>query len=104
MFEANHAQLAPEIDAEALSAFLNLRVDDPIRNPIWLRFYFLENPVFTPGYDTDIWLTGNNAWVIACHRKNCLKFPVTHDGVIEYLEKSVGERIVINIHPDYVVL
>jgi len=104
MFEANHARLATALDAKAWTAFLNLRVDDPIRNPIWLRPYFLENPVFTRGYDTDIWLTGNNAWVIACRRNNCLQSAVTHDGVIEYLERSTGDRIVINIHPDYVVL
>lgn len=104
MFEANHALVEAGTDAKALSAYLDLRVDDPIRNPVWLRHHFLENPVFASAYETDIWLTGNNAWFIACRRDKRLEFPVTHEGVVEYLERSKSERIVINIHPDYVVL
>jgi hypothetical protein len=84
--------------------FVNVAVDDCVRNAEWQHFYFLNNPYFERAYDIDNWLLGLDTWVIANHRPDSLLLKTcSTNQVLEYLSDSrVCGLAVINIHPEYV--
>jgi hypothetical protein len=103
-YEANYPVLCEEPDPDALSEFLTMPPTDAIRTRSWLQSYFVDNPVYQPGYDASVWLLGRDKWVIACHtRPRELIWPANLERVFEFLgECPDGARVVFNIHPEYV--
>ena len=83
----------------ALQAFK--KKNDPIRNKIWLKNHFLQNPIYNSRYDVDIWVTGKNSWFIADRKGKKIYFNKNINEIISFLKTEKGKKIVVNLHPDY---
>jgi hypothetical protein len=75
-----------------------------LRLPEWQSRYFLYNPVFERRYDASLWLLGQDTWVLAHHGKGGrqIEYPLTGADVKSRMESMRGQRLMVNIHPEYV--
>jgi hypothetical protein len=65
------------------------------------REYFLDNPIFSYGYDINIWPIDKNEWIICNHITNYFDI-VSLESVINFLENiGDGLKIVLNLHSEY---
>jgi hypothetical protein len=68
---------------------------------IIFKEYFLNNPIFSYGYDINIWTIHKNEWIICNHKTNYFDI-VSLESVINFLENiGDGLSIVFNLHPEY---
>lgn len=103
-YEGNYPILPDKLDPLHIYEYVRLSKDDGVRKSAWLDLYFLNNPFFDRQYEVDIWLLGEDSWVIAdrgVHKQ--LIWPVTTADMLTWLnELQQGVRVVMNIHPEYV--
>jgi peptidoglycan/xylan/chitin deacetylase (PgdA/CDA1 family) len=102
-YEGNFPVLPKVLDHTALNRFLAPAPTDAVRSYDWLKTYLVDNPVFSRGYDYDIWLLGKDLWAIAPHvETEPFEYPVASSRVFEFLASvKPGQRIVITLHPIY---
>lgn len=103
-YEGNYPILSPDMDSQELRDYLSSGGYNGIRDLDWQQQYFINNPVFSRPYDVSIWLLASDSWVIAIHKSpGQVRWPVKTDAVIEFIGSlTPGERVVINIHPEYI--
>jgi len=103
-YEGNYPVLPDALDPDKVAAYMDLSKGDCVRDPEWLRYYFLENPFFGRAYDVDIWLLARDAWVIAKRGGDGgVRWPVNTEDLLLYLGRlDEGVRAVVCIHPEYV--
>ena len=104
-YEANWPEIAHVNNTIELNRYLSNILTDAIRNPNWMRTYLLDNPYCRWGSDYNLWLLGDDSWVISGHIKRDPKFEwgVTLEQVFHFLETIPnGKHVVCHIHPIYI--
>jgi hypothetical protein len=103
-YEGNYPLLPDMLEPDRVDEYVRLSHGDGVRKKAWLELYFLSNPYFDRQYDIDIWLLGEDAWVIAIRGESRrLLWPVSTIDMIAMLNDfEPGVRVVMNIHPEYV--
>ncbi len=99
-YEGNHPRLRPALDLKRLQRITEGK-GDLLRQPDWLKAYFLDHPVFERGYDYDAWLIGRDQWVVA--GAGDVHFPLTQSEFLNTLAALPNKTdIVVSVHPIYV--
>ena len=83
-----------------------------IRSRSWQVLHFLNNPTFERNYEVSIWLLAEDSWLMAVHGedegrfgKRRIYWPLTTQSLKQHLiGLQPGNRIMINIHPEYLAL
>jgi len=76
---------------------------DQIRDPNFQKSFFLQHPLFYRDYDFEIWLLGQDLWVISDYRNNFLASNVSTEKVSAFISGLVENvRGILLIHPEYV--
>lgn len=103
-YEGNYPYLPSLLDGHKVNDYFALSTNGCLRKRVWQYYYFIDNPFFRRAYDEDIWLLGNDSWVIASRDATLGKLMfVNTDGLLAYLgEISAEKRIVISVHPEYI--
>lgn len=104
-YEGNYPYLPTQLDEHKVNDYIALSTNGSLNNRDWQYFYFIDNPYFCRGYDEDIWLLGNDTWMIASRKDGAMGkiISVNTDGLLVYLEKvRIERRIVISVHPEYI--
>lgn len=100
-YEGNHPRVRAELRHDLLEAIRPAGRTDLLRNPEWQKAYFNRHPIFRRGYDYDVWLIGEDQWIIAGH--GMAKYPLTLTQLTEILANMAGPLgVVATIHPIYV--
>ena len=76
--------------------------DDAIRNKVFLVEFFLKHPHFDRGYDYEVWLLGQDLWVLVNYEKNSVDYPINTHTLLEFLAEYSALNGIILIHPEYV--
>ncbi|MCH8149844.1 MAG: hypothetical protein IH987_17985 [Planctomycetes bacterium] len=104
-YEANYPEVGRTEYSFAIPRFLLGHPPDAVRNEKWMRTYLLENPYVCWGHDYNIWLIGDDRWVIAGHRARDPVFiwDAKFNDVCDFLgQLEPGKHAVCHIHPIYI--
>lgn len=96
-FEANFPTLVNKKNLK----YFSYKTSDPIRDVIWLKNHFINNPIYESAYDTDIWLVGKNNFFIADRIRKTINLDCTFDKILDYLDTYNNNKIIFNLHPEY---
>lgn len=105
-YEANHPDSKGARRGAELARYLSFAPADAVRNASWMRTYLLENPYTRWGADYNAWLLGDDQWTIAGHadRDSLFVWDARLDDVLRFLtEAPLGSRIVLHVHPVYIL-
>jgi hypothetical protein len=79
--------------------------DDAVRDPKWMRTYLVDNPHSRWGADYNIWLVGEDRWVIAGRRwwRSEFVWDAKLPDVMAFIDGVSGpRRVIVHIHPIYI--
>ena len=105
-YEANYPSPTRK-ETSLLKAYLAGSPEDAVRDPQWMRTYLVDNPHTRWGADFNVWLIGQDRWVIAGRRwwRSRFVWDATIADVQTFLERLTAPcRVVIHIHPVYIEL
>lgn len=99
-YEGNFPIPKKRLDVNLLNQITNI-TGNPLHTPDWQHSYFINHPVFERNYEYDIWLVGEDLWLLAGDKE--VFFPMKTAQMLEALSNiPKGSKVVISIHPIYV--